>query len=172
MAAHLQYVQICTDTRVSTHIPAQAATNKVFTHIYTYIHIHLRYKTHRHNSSLWREIVWQPPLSKSLHSNMQAYSTDPILCLKWQQGAELLFALPFAMVFVWLHAYCAVIEHSDPGSKGGLLTNRLHSEKTQAPCAVHVIFRWYTCSVYACIGRVYRQNQSMLYVVKFTYFQF
>lgn len=66
----------------------------------------------------------------SIPPNIQARFRAPPLCLKWQQGVEVLFAFPIAIVFVWLHAYCVVMDHSDPGTEGGLLTNRTHCENT------------------------------------------
>lgn len=143
---------MCTNMHRNTHSYTHITSDvllKSQAQYYTicYTKKHTRLST---SSSYWKCCVLTSIIP--IPSNIYTHSADHILCLKWQQGAELLFTLAIARVFVWLHAYCAVIEHSDPDSKGGLLTNKLHWEKTQALCGVDAIFRSYTCSLYVCVG--------------------
>lgn len=149
-AAHLQCVQICTETHAPK--PNTLLKSRFPFHIRTHTHL-WHTKTHTRTCQL-HQVTGSCALTSiiPIPADTHTHSTYTILCLKWQQGAELLFAFPIARVFVWFHAYCAVIEHSDPSAEGGLLTNRLHSRKTQALSGVDAVFWSYTRSLCARVG--------------------
>lgn len=99
--------------------------NAIFFYIPTSVtHTH----THLTSSSYWKNSrANQLPLSQ-IHNTRTAQTSYCAL-----NGSRMLRnCLPclLAMVFVWFHAYCAVIEQSDRSTKGGLLTNWLHCEDT------------------------------------------
>ena len=149
-AAHLHCVQICTETHAPE--PNTLLKSRFPFHIRTHTHLwHTKTHAHLSTSLSYRKLcanLHYPNPCRHTHAHTHTHSPDTILCLKWQQGAELLFAFPIARVFVWFHAYCAVIEHSDPSAEGGLLTNRLHLRKTQALSGVDAVFWSYTRSLY------------------------
>lgn len=138
------------DARSQTEHTAQVTISLSYSYTHSPV-THKNTHTHLSTSSSYRKLcanLHYPNPCRHTHT----HSTHTILCLKWQQGAELLFAFPIARVFVWFHAYCAVIEHSDPSAEGGLLTNRLHSRKTQALSGVDAVFWSYTRSLCARVG--------------------
>lgn len=111
---------------------------------YTHAHVtHTQIHTHTPSSSYWKNSqANQLPLSQT-HSTCTALTSYCAL-----NGSRMLrncFLCPLAMVFVWLHAYCAVIEPSDQKHQGGSADKPATLWRHCLWGAVHAILKWYTC---------------------------
>lgn len=98
------------------------------------------------SSSYWKNYLAVLDYYKYTVTHTQTHTAwTPYCASNGSRALRHRFLVSIGVVFVWFHAYWAVMEHSDPHTKGGPLTNRFLCEDAASLWdAVQAIRRRYT----------------------------